>query len=238
MTHPSSRALFVLAATFATVCAGRAAGGEAVATLHCRSVTGQATTGAQPGQHFTIRIDIESELPIEFNSALFRLVVTGENVAIDGYEWDLPFTTGGISDFSMLGMQLPSVLTASSLEGPGYPIDVIDVEFGNFLFVGTHGAGTILEVDCIMPPNARPGDEFFIVAAPDTFALGFVEFPTDGGTVLTVRTTNSPDIDADGHVGQIDLAILLGSWFTPFADLNGDGDTNAADLAVLLGAWG
>ena len=238
MTRSTGHLCSVIGITAALAWAGLAGADDSHAKLHCRSVSGGATTGAPPGQHFTVRVDFERPSPVQFNSALFRLVLTGEGVAINDYEWDLPFTTGGVGDFSLLGLQLPAVITPSSLEGPTYPIDVIDVEFGNFLFAGTHGTGTVLEIDCIMPPSAQPGDEFFVVAAPDTFANGFVEIPTDAGTVLAVRTTNSPDYNGDNVVNQFDLALLLGAWSTPQGDLDGDGDTNAADLAVLLGAWG
>ncbi len=47
------------------------------------------------------------------------------------------------------------------------------------------------------------------------------------------------DLDGDGAVGAIDLAMLLGAWNTPdpLADLDRDGTVGQTDLAVLLGAW-
>ena len=47
------------------------------------------------------------------------------------------------------------------------------------------------------------------------------------------------DIDGDGVVGNIDLALLLGAWGTSGgpADLDGDGVVGNTDLAILLGAW-
>jgi len=47
----------------------------------------------------------------------------------------------------------------------------------------------------------------------------------------------SPDLNGDGVVGSVDLALLLGSWGGPDADLDGDGVTDSRDLALLLGAW-
>jgi formylglycine-generating enzyme required for sulfatase activity/V8-like Glu-specific endopeptidase len=58
-----------------------------------------------------------------------------------------------------------------------------------------------------------------------------------------VAATKPPsDLNADGQVNAIDVAILLGSWGqsctqSPCADLNGDGIVNATDLALQLGAW-
>jgi hypothetical protein len=47
------------------------------------------------------------------------------------------------------------------------------------------------------------------------------------------------DLNADGAVGPIDLAMLLGAWNTPdvLADLDRDGTVGQTDLAMLLGAW-
>jgi hypothetical protein len=53
-----------------------------------------------------------------------------------------------------------------------------------------------------------------------------------------------PDIDGNGNVDAIDLAIVIGYWGTnggkeyPQADIDRSGDIDAADLAALLGSWG
>jgi hypothetical protein len=51
------------------------------------------------------------------------------------------------------------------------------------------------------------------------------------------------DIDLDGDVDGVDLAILLGTWGPCVgacctADLNDNGIVNGIDLAILLGNWG
>jgi hypothetical protein len=52
------------------------------------------------------------------------------------------------------------------------------------------------------------------------------------------------DIDGNGVVDAIDLAIVIGYWGTnggkeyPQADIDRSGEIDAADLATLLGAWG
>lgn len=46
------------------------------------------------------------------------------------------------------------------------------------------------------------------------------------------------DLDHDGVVDAVDLAMLLTAWGTPDADLDGDGTTDATDLVILLAAWG
>jgi hypothetical protein len=49
----------------------------------------------------------------------------------------------------------------------------------------------------------------------------------------------SADIDGDGVVGAVDLAIVLNRWGEAYepADLDGDGTVGAADLAAVLSAW-
>lgn len=65
---------------------------------------------------------------------------------------------------------------------------------------------------------------------------------------LTFQQLTEPaDLDGDGVVGGIDLAMLLGAWTGAAAyipcpptvptDLNGDCRINGMDLALLLGAW-
>ncbi len=54
--------------------------------------------------------------------------------------------------------------------------------------------------------------------------------------------TPPSDLNGDGQVNAIDVALMLGAWGqpctqSPCADLNGDGIVSAADLAVQLGAW-
>ncbi len=57
-----------------------------------------------------------------------------------------------------------------------------------------------------------------------------------------LRCRSSADINADGFVNSMDLAILLGAWGRvssgSSADLNHDAVVDAADLAMLLTQWG
>ncbi|MBC24505.1 MAG: 1,4-alpha-glucan branching protein [Phycisphaerae bacterium] len=47
------------------------------------------------------------------------------------------------------------------------------------------------------------------------------------------------DLDGDGLVNGVDLAILLGAWITndPAGDINGDLIVDGTDLGILLGSW-
>lgn len=47
------------------------------------------------------------------------------------------------------------------------------------------------------------------------------------------------DLDGDGIIGPIDLALLLGAWGgSGDADLDGSGTVGPEDLGILLGQWG
>ena len=51
------------------------------------------------------------------------------------------------------------------------------------------------------------------------------------------------DLNDDGHVNGIDLAVVLGTWGSCstsncVGDINRDGAVNAADLTILLSNWG
>ncbi len=81
-------------------------------------------------------------------------------------------------------------------------------------------------------------------------ARNFSMLDTDGDGFINVldRDLIDPppppvfgDLNGDGVVGAVDLAILLGGWGgAPDAqgDLNEDGVVGALDLALMLGAWG
>ena len=204
---------------------------------HCHDLGRATLISVLPGETFQVAIELSSKLPIEDNSGLFRILLSRDDVGISGYEWAVPFETGGITDFSLEGVELPAVITADTLSGPGYPQDAVDIEFGNFLFAGTAQTGVVVEVEFTMPPKAQLGDQFFVVAVPDTFAFGFLGIPTEAGSVLTVRCVQSADLDNDGVVGAVDLVTVLANWGTPVADIDGDGTTDMRDLSVILGQW-
>jgi len=238
-TSPSALRSFVrgAASALSLACAAAASAGGDAGVLNCVSANGLPTVGARPGQGFVARVALASDLPLVYNSAIFRVEISRNGVGIEGHEWAQPFETLGPTDFSLLGVYIPSVIDSETLAGPTYPANVIDVEFANFLLAGDTGTGPVVDVELVMPAKIAPGQTFTVTAVPDTFGLGFVELPVATGSSLTVRATFSPDFNGDGFVGAPDLAIYLSLWGTPNGDLNGDGLSNSQDLAVLLAAW-
>ncbi|MBL9121791.1 MAG: hypothetical protein JNL80_17940 [Phycisphaerae bacterium] len=93
----------------------------------------------------------------------------------------------------------------------------------------TARTGTFIDV---VPLTPLPNDRRWVAV-----------YDPDSVTILVVPALPcAGDLDLDGNVGQIDLAILLGAWGTDGspagADLTEDGVVSAPDLAILLGAWG
>ncbi|MBL9118332.1 MAG: hypothetical protein JNL80_00275 [Phycisphaerae bacterium] len=91
----------------------------------------------------------------------------------------------------------------------------------------------------IMTFAATCGETYTILVG----AFGAAGFGTGTITVSQDGTCPSPclgDLNDDGQVGAVDLALLLGAWGTAGgpADLNNNGLVAAEDLALLLGAWG
>ena len=59
--------------------------------------------------------------------------------------------------------------------------------------------------------------------------------------IIIEETPDCPgDVDGDGVVSGVDLAIVLGAWGSndADADVSGDGTVDGVDLAIVLGAWG
>ena len=63
-----------LAAGYASIAPASASDAGA---LNCRTTSGQATIGVRPGGTFVARVSLSSDLPLVYNSAIFRLVLTG-----------------------------------------------------------------------------------------------------------------------------------------------------------------
>ncbi len=64
----------------------------------------------------------------------------------------------------------------------------------------------------------------------------------DMGTMRTFRVNAdgcqvSADLNGDGAVNGLDMALLLGAWGLPGGDIDGNQTTDAADLAALLAGW-
>lgn len=234
---------FALTAVVASI---GAAASAADVKLDTALVQGPGVAVVVPGGTLTISVSVRSAVPVAFNAALWRLVVTEQGSTLLDYDWTDPFVTGGPNDFSLGGAELPLVINDDTLEGTGYPIQTADVEFGAFDFVETAGTGELMRIMLRAPKSAEPGSHFFVAAMPDLFTYGFLALPTSTGTTLRVNVVESAppgDLDNDGTVGAGDLSALLARWGQKdpdgglLGDLNGDGVVDATDLSLLLNGW-
>jgi hypothetical protein len=132
--------------------------------------------------------------------------------------------------------------TANTLAGE---LDVRLLDLGQGFFEPQ--LGDVFTV-MIAPPESLSG--FFANAPlshiPGTTYLWSVNvFTGEVADVVTLTVADvvscQADLNGDGLVDPVDLAILLGEWgpnIGSLADFNDDGLVAADDLAVLLGAWG
>jgi hypothetical protein len=215
-------------------------------TLVVRSVDGESQIAVPPGGFFEVEISLSAGPATMFNAVLARLVFTTPGLVVHDYEWEKPFETDGFTDFSLVGLDLPVAVVPETLEGPGYPIDTSDVEFGNFLLSGMTEAGPLVRVLVQVPKSMPLGTEFLVAGVPDLVSNGFIPLSIGFGGQLTVvvQTPRPGDLNGDGVVNGVDLGILLFAWGgcnpkSPCpADLNGDGVVNGVDLGILLFDWG
>jgi hypothetical protein len=110
-------------------------------------------------------------------------------------------------------------------------IVVVSTELGPIASGFTNQSGL---VTLQIPPGAAPaGGEYVVRAWTDRIDS------VDARKVVGGGGDPDPDLNGDGVVDGVDLALLLGAWGTdePELDLVIDGVIDGADLAVLLGAW-
>jgi hypothetical protein len=116
--------------------------------------------------------------------------------------------------------------------------------------------GSWQEVDAAF---IRPGDQAARWIGP-LAATGLIDTsagPGEASVVIRIRSESNAtasldllqlvhwphsrgDVNRDGSVDSVDIALVLANWSTsdPTTDLNGDGVVNSADLTVVLSDWG
>lgn len=215
---------------------------SADAALSVRTSTGLSLVRLAPGELLEIEVEVEAADWVMFNAVLGRLVLTAPGLVIHSYEWQEPFETGGFTDFSLEGLELPVAIVPETLEGPNYPIATSDVEFGNFLLAGMTQSGPLLSVTLQIPPKMPLGTEFVVAMIPDLITNGFVPIEATSGVQLQVEIgiPSIADLTGDGIVSGADLNILLSLWGTDGksgGDFDGNGIVDGADLGILLLEW-
>lgn len=109
---------------------------------------------------------------------------------------------------------------------------------------GVHTMRTVRGTRALAAGRHRLRIEYFEATAAAGLILAF---SGPGQSTVIVRSSSlshggapkSADLDGDGIVDGVDLAILLAAWGSAGgpADINGDGTVDGSDLAVLLARW-
>ncbi|MBL9119248.1 MAG: hypothetical protein JNL80_04955 [Phycisphaerae bacterium] len=182
---------------------------------------------------------------IEFNSSVpgidFPLDMALDSDGEHLYVGRCSFQTPAIDVISLTGGTVVASVPLPGLPREGeYLADrdeyIVTTDDGGLARIAALGAdASLIEVIPISgsAPDMRFSPQLNLAVAswpgvPD--GLDFVDF--DGPGVFG-------DLNGDGVVGAVDLAILLGAWGDAggSADLDGNGVVGAPDIALLLGAW-
>jgi Astacin (Peptidase family M12A)/Immunoglobulin I-set domain/Dockerin type I domain/Galactose oxidase, central domain len=142
--------------------------------------------------------------------------------------------------------QQPSSLAVSDGQSASFSVDAADSASMSYqwrhngvpLTSGGAISGATSDTLTINPvQSAHAGEYDAVVSAP----CGSV---TSNPATLIVSVSVPADLNGDGVVSGLDLALLLGQWGRCpatggcAADLDGSGVVNGLDLAMLLAAWG
>ncbi|MSQ90037.1 MAG: hypothetical protein EXS01_01400 [Phycisphaerales bacterium] len=134
-------------------------------------------------------------------------------------------------------------LSSGACVGPISPTNCA-AQGGNYQGLGTSCAS----VSCPAPQGAAcfPNGFCLIMTQADAVASGATWAgagttcaDSDGDGTADICGGSPGDINNDGSVNGLDLAILLSAWGLTggSADVNGDGIVNGGDLAVILSDW-
>lgn len=164
---------------------------------------GSSTAALEWGDSFSIDFVLSSDTGDTHDSAIFHAAFTEPGLFYTGYQWAAPYGNADpFDDSTPDDLDLPVALDADTFVNPLNPT-LIDVELSNVLLGQTAGPGTLVTLDFTIPADYGFIGTLYVIALPDTFARGFDEITTEGGTVLALDITPEPSS------GLLLLPILL-----------------------------
>jgi len=156
---------------------------------------GASSVTVSPGQTVILDVVVTSTAAESHNSAIFRLIASAPGLVYQSYTWQAPYLNGTLDDDSKpLIRDLPSVLSATTLQGLGYPADTADVELSNVTGDGSGFTnGTLVQLVLRVPADYQGPGSITITAVPSAIASGFALIPTTvaGSFNITVGATNT-----------------------------------------------
>ena len=142
----------------------------------------------------TIRLDIVvgTDHPgSTLDSVLMGLLFSAPGLRYTSYEWAGSFPNRddllSIFDDSVPSWtNLPALLSADLLRGPGHPADAVDIQLSNIAADVPFSEGRLVTLILEVPREYTGPGMIEVSAFPDTFAMGFEEISTRAGTPLTI----------------------------------------------------
>lgn len=194
---------------------------------------------------------IGSEASLVLPESLWRLSVGGNlEIAIDDpARFAMAQSTIELDGLAPGNEQTMETLSADlgadamGFDPANFPIGTLRIASGsNTILVNKHVNSTDT------PCEALYVDTLIVKAGASLTTAGcriytrdaFIEGTVDDYQNIIVLTDCPADLDGDGVVNGLDLAILLATWGGPnvIADFNDDGVVDGQDLTVMLAAWG
>lgn len=145
------------------------------------------------GTRFRVQTHLENGGGDVHNAGIYRLEFSRPGLMLESYRWMEPYDNKTISDDSKPGWDvLPVFLNEENLQGPGYPIGVVDMELSNAI-VGSRrfATGTLVELSFRIPDNFPTGP-LVITPVVEGFSNGFTVVPTQAGTALELTVLEKP----------------------------------------------
>lgn len=220
--------------------------GNGLGVMMVEGATSNTLGGPDPLDSNLIRGNLSDGVLIQPGNLLTRNSIRG-NAGL-GVRATAPMTSVSISSAFIDGV----LEVHGSLAG--LPSTEHRIEVFNNLACDTSGFGEGASFlgDSLVSTNQAGLAEFAIVIsmapeAPTPTRLSLTASNEIAGTsefsncfkIDRIGSNCTGDIDGDGTVNGLDLALLLGTWSDEGpGDLDGNGVTDGIDLALLLGHWG
>ena len=157
--------------------------------------SGASSLDLLPGDSFDLDVVLTSGASDEHLSAIFRVIFSSPGLSYESYDWQVPYANGTQDDDSdpLIG-DLPVLLDADTLTGPGYPTGVVDVELSNVVPDPSipFRTGTLVTLTLEVPLDYPVPETVTIGIEPDQLYHGLEEIPTTAGPDFTLHVVPEP----------------------------------------------
>jgi hypothetical protein len=168
------------------------------------------------GQGFDLDVSLTSNAPSadQHWSAVLRVEFSASGLRLDGYDWSLPFVTGGADDVSMPALaNLPAVIRAGSVPDALGGSGRVDMFLSNFTASEQgYRVGNILRLRMAVPADYVGADRIRIQVVPESLGNGFSVIPTKAGEPFWLRIVPSEGQARPSLSVAIDNGLVSLTW--------------------------